>query len=149
MRKIKIRRFLLNLYEVFEADIKKEEFGSTLKFGDTEFKIARMGQFNRRWSEYIREYGNPFESALKDSEPGKVLDQDIAINDEVIDLLAKSIVVSWSNVKDKKNNDLEFSIENCKKLLKDIPFVSVAILRFSLNIENYRKEQEAEEKKPL
>ena len=141
MQQIKIKEISLNLYEMFEADIKKEEFGSTLKFDDMEFKVARMGVFNRKWAEYLREHVNPFaHSEIKH-------DQDYAIDDNVIDLLAKSIVVSWSNVKDKQNNELVFSVDNCKKLLKDIPYISYLILRFSLNIENYRKEQEAEEKK--
>jgi len=125
----------VSIYELFQTDIDKEKNGAVAKFRDSSFRVARIGRFNSKVDQYFKENGIVYFAG-----PNR--------NDEsTADFIASCVVLGWEGVKDVKGQELEFSFENCKKLLLDLPYLMDEIALFSQKIENYRLEKEEKQKK--
>jgi len=106
----------LNAYEMFETDKSVEASGVELDYGEFQIKIARSGGSNQKYNKIIEALVKPHQRAV----------QTETISRETVDKLlieahAKAVVISWTGVKDREGNLIDFNVENCIKLFTDLP----------------------------
>ena len=97
--------------------------------------VARSGNtnFKKIFREKMKPYEDEFENDRLDNEQsGKIL----------IECVANTVLVGWTNFVDVTGQDYEYSVENAIELLTDDEDCYDAIRKFSDNIENYLTDKE-------
>jgi hypothetical protein len=132
------------LFKKYSTDKVKETEGAQVKLSDLQnedgtypiFYLARMGKSNKN---YIKEI-----NYLLDKH--RTVDGEILVNDEdksadeLLDVFVKTILVNWENVKDLEDNNIPFSKEKAKELLKEMPDLYDRLNKEAARIENFSKE---------
>lgn len=128
---------MTSLYELFkpETNIEKERHGAVATFGDAKFRIRRAGGYNLKLANMARKYPDLLAEGLD------ILDERLAVT------ASTCLVVGWEGVKGPDGQEIKFSIENCEKLLKELPDLLAAIWAFSVQMDNFLSEKEEVEKK--
>ncbi len=131
----------MSLYKNYATDPVKENEGVPVEFEANEdktiptFIIARSADGNKAFTKYSEQAMKPYRRQIQ----LKTLPQE---KDEEIfnDVFVTTILKGWSNVRDEKNQPLEFNKKNALKLLKDLPEVYRTLRDASNNVELYRLE---------
>jgi hypothetical protein len=111
-----------SLYSQFKTDKNIEQEGVILEYGKTDdgkiiaIRIARAGGGNLRYTKLLEAAIKPYRRQLQN----ETMDNNIA---ETITqrVYAQSVVLGWENVEDAEGKPMEFNVENCIKLFKDLP----------------------------
>lgn len=132
---------MANLYAMFKGDAKAEVEGIEVPFGDATFRVARVGGANAARIAKINEavtrpYRRQMELNLLPQE--KVID----INVEVF---VRGVLLGWENVEDE-NGPLPYTVENAKKLLKDLPEVFNELMKVATDRDSFKAELENDAK---
>ena len=112
----------MSLYAQFKTDKNVEKTGIILEYGfnskkqPIQIRIARAGGANEHYSKLLEAKIKPYRRQIQN----ETLDNAIAekITKEVY---AQSVILGWENVEDEKGNPIEFNVDNCVKLLTDLP----------------------------
>lgn len=124
-----------NPYKMFETDRNLETDGITIDYGDFKFKVARAGGSNTKYNKMIDRETKPFRRQINAGS----IDNDVL--DKILKkVFAKTVVLSWENVKDKDGNLIEFSYENCLKLFEDLPDLFTDLREQAANMELFKTE---------
>ena len=126
-------------YAQFKTDANIELAGINLDFGDFAIRIARAGGSNKKYAKSLMKHLKPHRKAYSTGtlDPKK---QDAIL----ARVYAESVVLDWANVVDRDGKIMEFSVENCVKLLTDLPELFRQIVQDAENYHNF-KEVETEE----
>ena len=112
----------MSLYKQFATDKNVERDGVVLSYGknsknkDINIRIARAGGANIRYTKLLEAAIKPYRRQLQN----EIMDNGVA-EDIARRVYAQSVVLGWEGVEDENGNDMEFTVENCMKLFKDLP----------------------------
>ena len=103
-----------------QTDKRLEQEGVELDFGGGRFiTIARAGGSNRKYAATISRLHEPHKAALRYGS----IDEDVAI-DLMHTVFAEAVVVGWRGwIDDQTDQEMEFTVENVKKLFRVLPEV--------------------------
>jgi len=110
----------MSIYSQFKANEDLETQGFALELIDDEgkkstFILARAGGGNKKFTTALKAAMRPF-AQMPDGQA-----KDRISEDRTIEVMAKHIVLAWENVIGKDGELIEYTPENCLKLLKDLP----------------------------
>lgn len=112
----------MSLYSQFQTDKNVEKEGVVLEYGKTKdgriisIRIARAGGANTRYSKLLEAATKPYRRQLQN----ETMDNDVA-ESLTQKVYAQAVVLGWENVEDADGNPMEFNVDNCVKLFKDLP----------------------------
>ncbi len=112
----------MSLYKQFATDKNVERDGVVLSYGknsknkDINIRIARAGGANIRYTKLLEAAIKPYRRQLQNETMDNGVAEDITMR-----VYAQSVVLGWEGVEDENGNDMEFTVENCMKLFKDLP----------------------------
>lgn len=121
-----------SIYDVFETDETLENKGVTFDCGFGKFTVAYVGNedFQKAYAEAMKPVAEAQARGLLDSKVHlKILRR----------VYAQTIVKGWEGVIGRDGKELEFTVENCEKLLNDLPRLFGLIREWASNFANYRK----------
>ena len=110
------------LYKQFATDKNVERDGVVLSYGknsknkDINIRIARAGGANIRYTKLLEAAIKPYRRQLQNETMDNGVAEDITMR-----VYAQSVVLGWEGVEDENGNDMDFTVENCMKLFKDLP----------------------------
>ncbi|RTL04403.1 hypothetical protein EKK58_10545 [Candidatus Dependentiae bacterium] len=130
----------MDLDKTFGTDANLEETGVWIELDKTSsIKIARMG--NKRSKEMATRLNKSAKIANKYSL------SDVG-EDDLTDIIAHTVIIDWKGIK-LKGQELPFSVENAKKVLKEYKDFRGLILELSTEMETFRKIEIEEGKENL
>ena len=112
----------MSLYKQFATDKNVERDGVVLSYGknsknkDINIRIARAGGANIRYAKLLEAAIKPYRRQLQNETMDNGVAEDITMR-----VYAQSVVLGWEGVEDENGNGMEFTVENCMKLFKDLP----------------------------
>ena len=112
----------MSLYKQFATDKNVERDGVVLSYGknsknkDINIRIARAGGANIRYTKLLEAAIKPYRRQLQNETMDNGVAEDITMR-----VYAQSVVLGWEGVEDENGNDMDFTVENCMKLFKDLP----------------------------
>ena len=110
----------MSLYSLFEMDQNAETDGFLLNLQDGDltvsFLIARAGGSNKKYTNRFQALMRPHQHA---AQSGK-MDEEVA-KAILTKVMAETLILGWENVNDRNGDPIEFSVEECTKLLNDLP----------------------------
>jgi len=122
-----------NIWAQFETDQSAEENGAWYEIlPEIKFKLRRFQSDHAVKTRQRLE--KPY---VKLTRGGKDLPQEVQ-EKLITSQLAESIIVDWEGITDRDGNVMDYSIDNAKMLLEGLPHVRDELVRFVLDIDNYR-----------
>ena len=112
----------MSLYSQFKTDEKLEKEGILLEFGLTDngkpihIRIARAGGANKMYERLLEAEVKPYRRMIQNESIDNSIVQGILRR-----VYSKAVIIDWENVQDAEGKDIPFSVENCHKLLQDLP----------------------------
>lgn len=107
----------MSLYKNFKTDKSIETTGIELQYDDGVYiKIARAGGANKRFQKTLERKARPYRRAIQTETFSPELAEEM-----LVEVYAESVILGWRGVKDEAGKKMEFSKENCIKLLTDLP----------------------------
>lgn len=106
----------MSVYKTFQTDDELEKRGILLDFGNGEWvRVARMGGGNKKFIQLFEASMKPYRRAF---ELGTMDDDKAA---EIMhECFAKAIVLDW-NITGPDGEKIEFTLENAKRVFKELP----------------------------
>lgn len=127
-------------YQMFGTNKALEaEKGVTIDYGSFSITVLRAGNSNRKYLERLTAKMRPYRTQKK-------MDPDVSRR-LLAEVYAEAVIVGWKDVKDASGNSMEFTRENCVKLLIDLPDMFDDLVRFAEDMRNFQTEQVEEETK--
>lgn len=127
-------------YQMFGTNKALEaEKGVTIDYGGFSITVLRAGNGNRKYLERLTAKMRPYRTQKK-------IDPDVSRR-LLAEVYAEAVIVGWKDVKDASGNSMEFTRENCVKLLMDLPDMFDDVVRFAEDMRNFQTEQVEEETK--
>ena len=127
---------VLTIYDLFLTDPKMEKEGIIVKYGESEFVIARAGGKNKEFLDVRDKYVKNFKKGDQESS-----------EEFLLNVWAESIIKSWTNVHDKEGKQLPFTMQNVRMVLKDLPQLFEDLRQTSQDWTLYRERQVDEAEK--
>lgn len=106
----------MNIYETFETEKDLEKNGVVIDYGSFSFTVARAGGSNQKYNKVLESLTKPFRRAIETETMDNSKTEAI-----LMEVYAKSVILGWSGVTDKKGKPLEFNVKNCIEIFKDLP----------------------------
>lgn len=126
----------MSTYGSFKTDEKMEREGVWLDLGSAgKFKLARAGGANREYEKKLSAASKPHRRAIETG----TIDPKVSIS-LLADVFADTVVLGWEGVTGEDGKPLSFTVENCRKLLNDLPELFVELQQASAKAANFRRE---------
>lgn len=131
----------MSLYAKFETDRSLEKTGITLDYGlnskkqPIEIRIARAGGANDAYLKRLEAKAKPHRRSIQHETIEKA-----QLDSIVKEVYAETIVLGWSGVEDRDDNELSFSKENVLKLFADLPDLYTDIMEQAQSAALFRVE---------
>lgn len=123
-------------YDVFKTSSVNEEKGVALDYGEFAIVIKRAGPSNKKYVQMMTAINDKHGRAIR---LGSIDEEEL--EKQIIEVFAKTIVVDWREVTDAEGNPLPFSVDNCIKLLTDLPDLFADIRNQAASFETFREEE--------
>lgn len=127
----------MSFYKTFSTDAELESGkGIDLDYGeDGVITIRRAGGANKKYSTVAAAKLKPYARRMQNGtiEP-EVIDRVMA------EIFAEAVIIGWRNVKGEDGEPLQFTKENCVKLLTDLPDLFADIQAQAERVSNFRAE---------
>ena len=122
----------MGIYRLVGTDQDLEKKGFALEYGDTTFIIARSGGANEKFQRCIEQKLRPYRSAINS---GTMVEE--TSRKLLAEAYSETIILAWENVTDKDGEVIEFSKDNVKKVLLDLPDLFNELIAESGRIANF------------
>lgn len=113
----------MSLYKQFETNVSVENEGVFVDVGiinedgsTPEFKLARMGKTNKRYTKTLNRVTRPHERAIQLGTMNEAVAERL-----FREVFVDAILLDWRNVQDREGKKLPFNRDNALKLLTDLP----------------------------
>ena len=112
----------MSIYKAYKTDSSRENLGARIVKGSNEdgteiaFLVGRAGKSNTTYKLASERAFKPHRAAIKSG----TLSNEVAEN-LLLDLFCGHILKGWENVRDEQGAELQFTTENAKKLMNDLP----------------------------
>lgn len=127
----------MSLYDLFETEKSAEVEGFELQVHDGEvevkFMLARAGGANRQFISRLQALLKPYKKKM---EKGTMKDEDSERC--LVRALAETVILSWTGVRDREGEEIEFSVENAVTLLTELPDLRDLIFEEAQNVANFQ-----------
>lgn len=113
---------MTNLYTAFKTDETLEKDGIVIQYGENskgqpiEFRIARAGGANARYSKVLEFKIKPHRRMIQNGN----MPEETAMK-AVRETFVETVLLGWSGVEGPDGKAIEYSQENALKLFKDLP----------------------------
>ena len=124
------------LHAAFGTVKEYETNGVVLDFGVAKIKVRRAGGANRLYASVFSAKMRPHRRAID----AGTLPDDTA-RDLLLETYFEAVVVSWEGVTDEDGNVREYTLENFKKTMIELPDLWATIRVESDNIKNFQAAQ--------
>ncbi len=132
-----------SFYEMFATDSALEKNGIALDYGEAgTIVIARAGGSNTKFQTRFQALMRPYRMQMQNG----TMDDDVA-NRLMAEAFAETVVLGWSGVKGSDGEELEFTQDNVKKLLTDLPELFADIRTQATSFTNFVVESREEDAK--
>jgi hypothetical protein len=119
----------MSTYKSFKTSENLERDGIILDLGDVgKFRIARAGGRNVRYQKRLEALLRPHRRALQT----ETMSEEVA-REVTIQAFSETVILGWDGVTGPDEQPLPFSVDNCKRLLSDLPDLFNEIRRFAEN----------------
>ncbi len=125
---------IISAYDQFESDRSLEQDGVWVQIGTMEFQVARAGGDNDAFIKEASKKFKPFQAAISADTMPKQLATEL-----VLEVFISTVLKGWRNVFGRDKVELEFTAENAKKLLTDLPNLFVQLQNEAQRVTNFRK----------
>lgn len=132
----------MNLYDMFKTDEKHESNGIELDYGDCQIRIARAGGSNKKYGDLLSKRLKPYRRQMDTGTMDNTVAEKI-----LAEVYAETVIIGWTNVKDREGNVMKFTKENCVKLLLDLPELFRDIQEQASKVANFREAEIEEDTK--
>lgn len=125
----------MNLYKTYKTNDSLEKEGTLIEVAEgVKMRIARAGGNNTRYGKLLGERMKPHRRQMENG----TLDDKVA--DRIIyEIYADTVILGWEGVTDQNDKPLEYTRENCIKLLTDLPDLFREIQEHATKLENFRQ----------
>lgn len=137
----------MSLYTQFETNIQKEQDGVPVTFDANEdgtiptFIVARTGGANQEWAKVLEEETAPYRRLMDLGKLPKDLNDKILIR-----TFCRASLRPWSNVQNRQNQLIEYSLNNAIQLMTELPNLFSVLQVKANNIASYQDGLETETK---
>ena len=133
---------MTNPYEQFATDKKLENEGVRIDYPGYSIIISRAGGSNSRFSKVMTEIARPYRRQIEQ----QTIDSELS-NKLLATAYARSVILGWENLCDENEKIIQFSEDNCIKLLIDLPDLFLDIQKVAGDYTVFKViEEEIEEK---
>jgi len=126
----------MGVYKQFKTNKHLENNGVTLQIGDSEFRVRRAGGGNRAYATTFAEKTKPFQRQVQLG----TLPEDKAL-EIMLETYWESVMLGWENVTDEDDNPLEYTKENFKKVMSDLPELWATLRDEAAEARNFQDQQ--------
>lgn len=125
----------MSFYDHYSMDRDAENNGVEIDYGDAgRIWIARAGgsnvAFKKAFESFQDKYGNQIRLGT--------LDESVA-QKELATIYAKTVIRKWEDVKDSAGIVMEFNLDNCVRLLTDLPDLFFDLRQMSNDLALFRQ----------
>jgi len=125
----------MGTYRQFQTSARHEQEGIELDLGEAGiFRIARAGGANKRYQKRLEALLKPYRRAIQTETMSNEKAQEL-----LAQVYAETVILGWDNVTGPDDEPLEFNVENCTKLLIDLPDLFRTIRETAENAALYRE----------
>ncbi|HIK62208.1 MAG TPA: hypothetical protein EYF98_16145 [Planctomycetes bacterium] len=136
----------MSIYSLFDSNEKAEinGFMYTVQDGAIEisFLLARAGGANKQFTKKMAEALRPHQHAMNAGS----LDEDLMIKLQ-IDVMSETLVLDWANLATRDGEEIDYSKEECVKLLTALPALRDLLFEQCNNRANFAHEEREESAK--
>jgi len=126
----------MNPYQMFKTDNTIETDGINLDYGKFQIRIARAGGANQAYIKMLGDRLKPYRRRLANGT------MDNATSERLLaEIYAGSVILGWEGVTDAEGIPIEFTRDNCVKLLLDLPELFRDIQEQAQKVANFRAEE--------
>jgi predicted DNA-binding protein (UPF0278 family) len=120
-----------------DQDTSKADEGVWTTYSGSKFKVANIGaaKFQRTLNRLQMPYRRKIEKGTMDPVDSRQI---------LCQAMAEGLIVAWDDVVDKKGEKVEFSHKLCEKMLINNPDLREYIQEYSLNLDNFKNEEQEE-----
>lgn len=122
-----------SLYDAFGTNAQYEKEGVWLDFGDGRIRVRRAGGSNRRYLTTFAAKTKPFRHAIQTGTLSTEKEQEL-----LQEVYWESVIVDWEGIHDRQGNEMEFSRDNFKRLMSDLPELWAAIRNECESMRNFQ-----------
>lgn len=133
----------LNLFAEFAVNETKESDGVWVEYGDVKFLIAMSG--NRKYREKFLKLYKPHERLLQ----GKSKAAEAKSAEIMAEVMSTTILLSWTGklIVEKDGQPVEYSVENARKALQNLPRFRALITEFSEDFKLFKAVEDEDDEK--
>lgn len=133
----------MDLKREYGANRDLQKTGIWVPFDDASILIAFAGDANPNYERAIAKHTDKHQKKLSNDKQMRRPENRKKIHEAVIGAYAESVVLGWKGLK-LGDEELEYSYEQCKKILLDFPELYSEIRDFAMDFSNYQDEESEE-----
>lgn len=130
----------MSAFDVFGTDKEAEVNGVEIDYGTFSITIARAGGANKKYTRALEAASKPYRRAIQ---TGTI--QTETLNNILREVYAKTVVLSWKNVKDSNGQEVPCTVEGITWLFKELPDLFEDIQAQASNLALFRTQKLDEE----
>ncbi len=138
----------MSLYSTYKSAGAPLTAGVWIEFGpDTRVKIRYAGRENKGYVKCLRKLTAPYEIILSDDDANIDAATQKKLDSVFAEVYAKSVLCDWENVQSAEGAPLEFSWENAKQVLVDLPLFFDQVKKVAGSMQAFREKELEDESK--
>ena len=136
----------MGTYDVYHTDKKREEDGTWVTLADGSKWLIARGR-SARSRKALRDAERPYQNLIRQNErTGRSMPDEV--QDKIhLEWAVNGLVLNWDGVTGPDGQVLEFSADNLRKVLTDLPDLFLEIVQQASEVTNFHSEKEEEEVK--
>lgn len=137
----------MSLYKQFKSAGAKVTEGIWINYGTCRVKVRYAGRQNKKYAKAMREGTAPYNRLLENKHVR--IDDKTAKELEAIhaDVFARTILIDWDGVTDDADEEIPFSVDAARQLLKDLPLFFEEIKEVCEDLNRFRDQETEDEAK--
>ena len=133
----------MSLYGLFKTNSNLEINGIWIEYGkETRIKIARAGGQNKQYLAAATKMNTEYKHQIAND----LLEEELA-EKLLMDVFVDTVILDWEGVTDEQENLLEFTPDNVRQVMNDLPDLFQDLRRMAGTLSLFREEIIADESK--
>lgn len=137
----------MSLYNTYKSAGAPLTEGVWIELGECRVKVRYAGRENKGYTKCLRTLAAPYERIIGNDDANVDKATQKKLDAMFAEVYAKSVIADWENVTDEHGSPMEFSWQNAKQVLIDLPLFFDEIKKVSGSMQAFREEELEEESK--